>query len=73
MRCTLCLCLVIRALKESPRNRKKQENIKHSGNTTFDEIVNIGTAQSVGCKVDGCHPHDIMDDISSDAVERSAH
>uniref|UniRef100_A0A2I3RQK1 Large ribosomal subunit protein uL11 n=1 Tax=Pan troglodytes TaxID=9598 RepID=A0A2I3RQK1_PANTR len=69
---------------------KKQKNIKHSGNITFDEIVNIarqmehrslarelsgtikeilGTAQSVGCNVDGRHPHDIIDDINSGAVE----
>uniref|UniRef100_A0A2K6MUS6 Large ribosomal subunit protein uL11 n=1 Tax=Rhinopithecus bieti TaxID=61621 RepID=A0A2K6MUS6_RHIBE len=69
---------------------KKQKNIKHSGNITFDEIINIaqqmwhrslarelsgtikeilGTAQSVGCNVDGCHPHDIIDDINSGAVE----
>ncbi|XP_004398505.1 PREDICTED: 60S ribosomal protein L12-like [Odobenus rosmarus divergens] len=82
--------LIIKALKEPPRDRKKQKNIKHSGNTTFDEIVNIarqmrhrslarelsgtikeilGTAQSVGCNVDGCHPHDIIDDINSGALE----
>uniref|UniRef100_A0A8C0HVQ5 Large ribosomal subunit protein uL11 C-terminal domain-containing protein n=1 Tax=Balaenoptera musculus TaxID=9771 RepID=A0A8C0HVQ5_BALMU len=82
--------LIIKALKESPRERKKQKNIKHSGNMTFDEIVNIarqmrhqslarelsgtikeilGAAQSVGCNVDGRHPHDIIDDIHSGAVE----
>ncbi|XP_023568865.1 60S ribosomal protein L12-like [Octodon degus] len=33
--------LVIKALKEPPRDRKKQKNIKHSGNITFDETVNI--------------------------------
>ena len=33
--------LIIKALKEPPRDRKKQKNIKHSGNITFDEIVNI--------------------------------
>ncbi|EHB09486.1 60S ribosomal protein L12 [Heterocephalus glaber] len=33
--------LIIKALKEPPRDRKKQKNIKHSGNSTFDEIVNI--------------------------------
>uniref|UniRef100_A0A8C5YBB5 Large ribosomal subunit protein uL11 n=1 Tax=Microcebus murinus TaxID=30608 RepID=A0A8C5YBB5_MICMU len=69
---------------------KKQKNIKHNGNVTFDEIVNIarqmrhqslarelsgtikeilGTAQSVGCNVDGRHPHDMIDDINSSAVE----
>ncbi|CAI9172772.1 unnamed protein product [Rangifer tarandus platyrhynchus] len=88
--------LIVKALKEPPRDRKKQKNgkraknIKHSGNITFDEIVNIaqqmqhrslarelsgtikeilGTAQSVGCNVDGRHPHDIIDDINSGAVE----
>ncbi|XP_041578405.1 60S ribosomal protein L12-like [Vulpes lagopus] len=82
--------LIIKALKEPPRDRKKQKNIKHSGNITFDEVFNIapqmrhqslarelsgtikeilGTAQSVGCNVDGRHPHDIIDDINSGAVE----
>ena len=32
--------LIIKALKEPPRDRKKQKNIKHSGNITFDEILN---------------------------------
>ncbi|CAD7680330.1 unnamed protein product [Nyctereutes procyonoides] len=45
--------LIIKALKEPPRNRKKQKNIKHSGNVTFDEIANI----------------DITDDINSSAME----
>ncbi|KAM5301430.1 large ribosomal subunit protein uL11-like [Glossophaga mutica] len=33
--------LIISALKEPPRDRKKQKNIKHSGNITFDEIVSV--------------------------------
>jgi len=33
--------LVIRALKEPPRDRKKEKNIKHAGNIPFDEIVEI--------------------------------
>ena len=66
--------LVIRALKEPPRDRKKEKNIKHSGNIPMDEIIEIartmrfkslsktlkggvkeilGTAFSVGCRVDG--------------------
>ncbi|KAB0381255.1 hypothetical protein FD755_009039 [Muntiacus reevesi] len=82
--------LIIKALREPPRDRKKQGNIEHSGNITFDEIVNVaqqmrhrslarelsgaiggilGTAQSVGCGVDGRHPHDVVDDINSGAVE----
>ncbi|XP_037596400.1 uncharacterized protein LOC108308151 [Cebus imitator] len=82
--------LIIKALKEPPRDRKKQKNIKHSGNITFDEIDNIarqmwhrslarelsgtikeilGTAQSVGCNADVRHPHDVIDDTNSGAVE----
>ncbi|XP_058152741.1 large ribosomal subunit protein uL11-like [Dasypus novemcinctus] len=33
--------LTIEALEEPPRDGKKQKNIKHSGNITFDEIVSI--------------------------------
>lgn len=33
--------LVIRALKEPPRDRKKEKNIKHSKSIPLDEIVNI--------------------------------
>ncbi|XP_068925664.1 large ribosomal subunit protein uL11 isoform X1 [Petaurus breviceps papuanus] len=82
--------LIIKALKEPPRDRKKQKNIKHNGNISLDEIVSIarqmrhrslardlsgtikeilGTAQSVGCNIDGRHPHDVIDDINSGAVE----
>ncbi|XP_037588008.1 60S ribosomal protein L12-like [Cebus imitator] len=83
--------LINKSLEEPPRD--ETENIKHSGNITSDEIVNIahqmrhrslarelsetikeilGTAQSVGCDADGHHPHDIIDDINSGAVECSA-
>ncbi|XP_029816469.1 60S ribosomal protein L12 [Manacus vitellinus] len=34
---------------------------------TIKEI--LGTAQSVGCSIDGRHPHDIIDDINSGAIE----
>ncbi|KAI8451507.1 ribosomal protein L11 [Phakopsora pachyrhizi] len=82
--------LVIRALKEPPRDRKKEKNIKHSGNITLDEITEIarkmrfkslakgldgtvkeilGTAQSVGCTVDGQPPHDIIDGINEGEIE----
>uniref|UniRef100_A0A4X1V0R4 Large ribosomal subunit protein uL11 n=1 Tax=Sus scrofa TaxID=9823 RepID=A0A4X1V0R4_PIG len=33
--------LIIKALKEPPRDGKKQKNIKHSGNVTFVETVSI--------------------------------
>jgi large subunit ribosomal protein L12e len=78
------------ALAEPPRDRKKEKNIKHSGNITLDEIVDIartmkfkslakdlsgcvreilGTAQSVGCTVDGKPPHDIIDGIHAGEIE----
>uniref|UniRef100_A0A1I8F7Z6 Ribosomal_L11 domain-containing protein n=1 Tax=Macrostomum lignano TaxID=282301 RepID=A0A1I8F7Z6_9PLAT len=33
--------LVIRALNEPPRDRKKVKHVKHTGNITFDEVVDI--------------------------------
>uniref|UniRef100_A0A061RAA3 Large subunit ribosomal protein L12e n=1 Tax=Tetraselmis sp. GSL018 TaxID=582737 RepID=A0A061RAA3_9CHLO len=76
--------LVIRALKEPPRDRKKEKNIKHTGNMSFDDIIEIarimrprscaktlagtckeilGTAVSVGCRVDGKSPQDVIQEI----------
>ncbi|XP_025408798.1 60S ribosomal protein L12 [Sipha flava] len=81
--------LVIKALKEPPRDRKKVKNVKHNGNVTLDEIINIsrtmrprsmartlagtvkeilGSAQSVGCTVDGKNPHDIIEGIDDGTV-----
>ncbi len=39
--------MVIKALKEPPRDRKKEKNIKHTGNVSLDEIINVGTARAV--------------------------
>ncbi|KAL5250853.1 hypothetical protein ACHWQZ_G016557 [Mnemiopsis leidyi] len=82
--------LIIKALKEPPRDRKKVKNIAHSGNITIDDIIDIarqmrarsgarylsgtckeilGTAQSIGCTVDGQPPHDIIDSINSGDIE----
>ncbi|KAH9069820.1 ribosomal protein L11 [Lactarius deliciosus] len=82
--------LVIRALKEPPRDRKKEKNIKHSGNIALDEIYEIartmkykslakdlaggvkeilGTAQSVGCTVDGRPPHDVIEAIDAGEID----
>eukprot|EP01097_Dermamoeba_algensis_P010201 TRINITY_DN7443_c0_g1_i1.p1 TRINITY_DN7443_c0_g1~~TRINITY_DN7443_c0_g1_i1.p1 ORF type:complete len:166 (-),score=50.56 TRINITY_DN7443_c0_g1_i1:153-650(-) len=33
--------LVIKALKEPPRDRKKEKNVKHSGNITFANVLDI--------------------------------
>ncbi|KAK4048156.1 60S ribosomal protein L12 [Microbotryomycetes sp. JL221] len=82
--------LVIRALKEPPRDRKKEKNIKHSGNVDLDAIIDIartmrfkslgktladtckeilGTANSVGCTVDGQSPQAIIEQIRAGEIE----
>ncbi|KAK4046687.1 60S ribosomal protein L12 [Microbotryomycetes sp. JL201] len=82
--------LVIRALKEPPRDRKKEKNIKHSGNVDLDAIIEIartmrykslgktladtckeilGTANSVGCTVDGQSPQAIIEQIRAGEIE----
>lgn len=33
--------LILKELKEPPRDRKKVKNVKHSGNITFDAVINI--------------------------------
>ncbi|XP_069990140.1 large ribosomal subunit protein uL11-like isoform X1 [Penaeus vannamei] len=82
--------LVIKALKEPPRDRKKVKHIKHNGNLTLDQMIDIartmrprsqakalsgtlkevlGSAQSVGCTVEGQNPHDIIEGINDGSVE----
>jgi large subunit ribosomal protein L12e len=33
--------LIIEALKEPPRDRKKVKNVLHNGNISFDDVVKI--------------------------------
>ena len=33
--------LVIKALKEGPRDRKKVKNVKHNGNIKLDDVIEI--------------------------------
>merc|ERR1711926_25372 len=82
--------LIIKALKEPPRDRKKVKNIKHNGNITMDDVISaarvmrprsgakeltgvikeiLGTAQSVGCTIDGMAPHDIIDQINDGEMD----
>ena len=82
--------LIIKALKEPPRDRKKVKNIKHSGSLSFDDVLAIartmrprsmarelagtvkeilGTCQSVGCQVEGTHPHSYIEKINGGEVE----
>lgn len=86
--------MVIRALKEPPRDRKKQKDVPHDGNLTLDAIIEIakacrarslakhmsgtvkevlGTAQSVGCTVDGQPPHDVIDQINDGSIPIDAY
>ena len=105
--------LIIKALKEPPRDRKKQKNskcmcinqfllvvlgcdtvffcltVKHNGNITMDQVIDIartmrprsmsrylsgtvkeilGTCQSVGCTIDGSHPHDKIDEVNDGSI-----
>eukprot|EP01013_Petalomonas_cantuscygni_P017440 TRINITY_DN3459_c0_g1_i1.p2 TRINITY_DN3459_c0_g1~~TRINITY_DN3459_c0_g1_i1.p2 ORF type:complete len:168 (-),score=55.08 TRINITY_DN3459_c0_g1_i1:401-904(-) len=80
--------MVLQALHEPPRDRKKVKNVKHDGNIKADDVFRIaremrkanksmskefkgtvkeilGTAQSVGCTVDGQRPHDIIEAIDA--------
>jgi large subunit ribosomal protein L12e len=34
-------CLIIKSLKEPARDRKKEKNIKHHGNLTMDQILDV--------------------------------
>lgn len=48
--------MILRELKEAPRDRKKVKNIKHSGNVTLDAIINIARAlrfKSMAKKLEG--------------------
>jgi len=58
--------LVIKALKEPPRDRKKEKNIKHTGNVSFDEIVSVSSGRLVGAEI-----KDEKADPSSLTVPRS--
>ncbi|MFH4978441.1 hypothetical protein AB6A40_005150 [Gnathostoma spinigerum] len=82
--------LIIKELKEPPRDRKKVKNVNHGGDLSLDAVINIarsmrsrsmarklegtvkeilGTAQSVGCTVDGRHPHDVVDAIRNGDIK----
>ncbi len=48
--------LILRELKEPPRDRKKQKNIKHSGNLTLDQVIGISRtmrSKSMAKKLEG--------------------
>merc|ERR1719261_1383067 len=63
--------LIMKALNEPVRDRKKVKNVVHNGNITLDAIIEIartmkeilGTAFSIGCTVNGESPRDIQSGI----------
>merc|ERR1712151_94837 len=82
--------LIIKALKEPARDRKKVKHVQHNGDITIENVYEIarvmrersisrkfegtvkeilGTAQSVGCTIDGQHPHDVIDSINEGEIE----
>lgn len=82
--------LVMKALNEPVRDRKKVKNVKHDGNLTLDQIIDIarqmrersmartlsgtvkeilGTANSIGCTVNGESPRDLQAMIADGEVE----
>merc|ERR1719330_1306688 len=75
--------LVMKALNEPVRDRKKVKNVVHNGNITLDAIIDIaremrersmarelsGTAFSIGCTVNGESPRDIQAGIDDGEIE----
>merc|ERR1719424_1684583 len=63
--------LIIKALAEPPRDRKKEKNIVHDGNITLEQLYDVartvkeilGTAVSVGCTVEDEDPKDLQAQI----------
>lgn len=81
--------LIIKALKEPARDRKKEKNIVHNGSLRMTEVVEIarfarsrsfsktfagtvkevlGTCKSIGCKVDGKCPRDVIREINEGEI-----
>ena len=82
--------LLIKALAEPERDRKKEKNIKHSGNVDMDAVFDVarklrarsmaktfagsvkeilGTANSIGCTVNGKSPRDLQKAINDGTLK----
>lgn len=78
--------LILKALNEPPRDRKKEKNITHEGSITMVDVIEIarkikekslsnafegtvkevlGTCVSIGCKIEGRSPKDVISEIKS--------
>merc|ERR1739842_135482 len=88
--CPSAAALIIKALKEPHRDRKKVKNIKHNGDIKMDDIFHaarvmrprsnsinfsgvvreiLGTAQSVGCTIEGETPQEWLEKIADGDFE----
>lgn len=81
--------LILKALNEPPRDRKKEKNIKHEGSITMVDVIEIarkiadrslsnkfegrvkevlGTCVSIGCKIEGKGPKDVLFEINEGQI-----
>lgn len=81
--------LILKALNEPPRDRKKEKNITHEGSISMVDVVEIarkikdrslsnkfegiikevlGTCVSIGCKIEGKTPKDVISEIKNGQV-----
>lgn len=82
--------LVLKALREPVRDRKKVKNVLHNGSISLEDVIQIarikrplsnsnsfagtikevvGTCMSVGCKIEGKHPKQIIEDINQGTLK----
>ncbi|KCZ74055.1 hypothetical protein H311_04983, partial [Anncaliia algerae PRA109] len=78
--------LILKALREPVRDRKKVKNVLHNGSISMEDVLQIarikkplsnsnsfagtvkeilGTCTSVGCKIEGKLPKQVIEDINS--------
>ncbi|TBT97162.1 ribosomal protein L12 [Hamiltosporidium tvaerminnensis] len=81
---------ILKALREPPRDRKKEKNITHHGNITMVDVVDVarkiqhksnskefsgtikqvlGTCVSIGCRVDGKSPKEVIREINDGSLK----
>lgn len=82
--------LILQALREPPRDRKKVKNVVHNGSITMVDVVEIarkkasksgsakfegvvkeilGTCVSIGCRVEGKSPKEVIREINEGALK----
>merc|ERR1719345_422134 len=71
--------LLIKALKEPLRDRKKVKDVLHDGDISMSDVYDIAKvmrcksmARNMGCTVKGMDPHEVIDEINSGEREIEA-